>query len=371
MGMSAERRKPRLIVMGPVPPPIHGVAVSIRLALENDLLRERFAVEHIDTTDRRPLSTMQRWDVANVVLGLRNLGQLARRLRGPKGIVYLPISAYCGAFLRDSLFIHTAALAGWKVAVHIGNTWFREFYDDRGALARWWIAVHLRPCLDRGRARRAGPPRPGRRRADGPACGRPDRYSRLRAGCRWPGATAACSSSGNFLRGKGIVEAVDAALIVLQREPDAEVLFAGAWHDSSLERELRARAAAAGDRIRFLPPVGGRGEGVPSAVGCGAAVSRARERGTFPGPHGGALPGHSDRDDGAGELQHRPHGRRGCVRARGSRSRTRGRARAAAARGRDAASADGSSGQGVLRVRVHPGAGRSTTGRLAHRRDAD
>jgi glycosyltransferase involved in cell wall biosynthesis len=243
--------------MGPVPPPIHGVAVSIQLALENDLLRERFAVEHIDTTDRRPLSTMQRWDVRNVTLGLGNLGQLVRRLRGPRGIVYLPISAYWGAFLRDSLFIHAAALARWKVAVHIGNTWFREFYDDLGPFARWWLRFTFRRISTV--AIRGERVRPG---LDGIVA--PDRLRVVRIGTpdfeRLPvaGHPGRVLFLGNFLKGKGIVEAVEAARIVLQRDPGAEVLFAGAWHDMSLERELRAGAAPAGDRIRFLPPVSGK-----------------------------------------------------------------------------------------------------------------
>ena len=253
---SAERRKPRLIVMGPVPPPIHGVAVSIQLALENDLLRERFAVEHIDTTDRRPLSTMQRWDVRNVTLGLKNLGQLVRRLRGPAGTVYLPISAYWGAFLRDSLFIHAATLARWRVAVHIGNTWFREFYDDRGTLGRWWIRFTFRRIATVAiRGERVRPGLSGIVPADRlrvVRIGTPD-FDRLPV-TRQPGRVLFL---GNFLRGKGIVEAVEAALIVLARDPGAEVLFAGAWHDASLENELRARAAPAGERIRFLPPVSG------------------------------------------------------------------------------------------------------------------
>jgi glycosyltransferase involved in cell wall biosynthesis len=254
---SGESRKPKLIVMGPVPPPIHGVAVSMQLALENDLLRERYAVEHIDTTDRRPLSTLQRWDVQNVALGLRNAGQLARRLRRPAGLVYLPLSAYWGAFLRDSLFIHTATLARWKVAVHIGNTWFREFYEERGAIGRWWIRFTLRRISTVAvRGERVLPALDGlvaRDRLVVVHIGTPE-CERLPV-VRRPGRVLYL---GNFLAGKGIVEAVEAALIVLGRDPDAEVVFAGAWHDPSLEGRLRARAAEARGRIRFLPPVSGR-----------------------------------------------------------------------------------------------------------------
>ena len=243
--------------MGPVPPPIHGVAVSMQLALENGLLREHFAVEHIDTTDRRPLSTLQRWDLPNVILGLRNLGQLVRRLRRPRGVVYLPLSAYWGAFLRDSLFVHAAALAGWPVAVHIGNTWFREFYEDRGPIARWWMRVTLKRIGTVAvRGERVVAALDGlipRERLVVVRLGTPDLDPPRVA--KHPGRVLFLS---NFLEGKGIVEAVEAALIVLGQARDAEVVFAGAWHDQALQSTLRARAAAGGDRVRFLPPVSGR-----------------------------------------------------------------------------------------------------------------
>jgi glycosyltransferase involved in cell wall biosynthesis len=191
-----------------------------------------------------------------VTLGLRNLGQLVRRLRGPAGIVYLPISAYWGAFLRDSLFIHAANLARWRVAVHIGNTWFREFYDDRGLLGRWWMRFTFRRIVtvairgERVRSGLSGIVPEDRLRVV--TIGTPE-FDRLPV-ARQAGRVLFL---GNFLTGKGIVEALEAALIVLARDPGAEVLFAGAWHDASLERELRARAAPAGERIRFLAPVSG------------------------------------------------------------------------------------------------------------------
>jgi glycosyltransferase involved in cell wall biosynthesis len=250
------RRKPPLIIVGPLPPPVHGVAVSTDLALQNPLLRERFDVEHIDTTDRRPVSTMQRWDVTNVVLGLRNVRQLLKRLRSRRGIVYLPLSAYLGAFLRDSIFIQVSALAGWSVAVHIRNSTFRDFYDARHPLAKWWIRVTLaristvavlgprmRPAFD-GLV-------PQDRVAVVPN-GTPD-VPRLDVP-RDPNLVLYLS---NLLRRKGVVEAVEAALMVVRQVPEARVLFVGEWEDELLEQELVDRARPGGDRIRFQPPTTG------------------------------------------------------------------------------------------------------------------
>ena len=56
---------------------------------------------------------------------------------------------------------------------------------------------------------------------------------------------------GNFLRRKGVIEAVRAAALVVAREPGARFLFVGDWEDEHLEREARALASVAGPQIQF------------------------------------------------------------------------------------------------------------------------
>lgn len=246
----------RLIVVGPVPPPVHGVHVSTSLALHNALLLDRFVIEHVDTSDHRPISTMEKWDVTNVVLGVRHLRDLIKRLRGPSGVVYLPLSENLAAFLRDSLFIWAASSAHWKVAIHIRNSMFREFYSAQNALVRLWmrstlrrvdslavLGESLRPIFD-GLVPRTKlvVVRNGTPDVDPPNISRQE------------GRVVFLS---NLLRRKGVVEAVEAALLVVRAEPVAEVIFAGEWEDSRLEETLRRRINGVGDRIRFLPPVYG------------------------------------------------------------------------------------------------------------------
>jgi glycosyltransferase involved in cell wall biosynthesis len=243
-------------VIGPVPPPTHGVAISTLLTLANPLLQEYFEVEHVDTTDSRSLSNIGAWDVTNVFLGIRHLAVLVRRLRGRKGVVYLPVSQNLGGFLRDSLFIHAAAMRNWTVAVHLRGAVFRDFYESSNPILRWWIrrtlqrvsalavvGFRLRSIFD-GLV-------PPERIAVVPN-GTPD--VSLGNGARIPNRVLYLS---NLVRDKGIVEAVEAALIVVGRNPSTEVLFAGDWDDDSVERELRERVGPDNDRIKFLAPVAG------------------------------------------------------------------------------------------------------------------
>lgn len=248
--------KPRLIVIGPLPPPYHGVTVSTELVLANKLLREQFAVEHLDTSDHRSGRNVGRWDVTNVRLGLGSVVLLTRRLGGRSGLVYLPLSQNTPAFLRDSLFIQVAAARGWKVAGHLRGSDFRAFYESRPALLQ---------CAMRHTLRRL------------------DSVGVMGSSLRWvfeglvadhriavvPNGTPEPGLNGtprdgktvlflsNLRRRKGVVEALEAALLVLRERPSARFVFVGDWEDAELERTLRARAGTCAGAVEFLPATTG------------------------------------------------------------------------------------------------------------------
>lgn len=247
---------PPLIVIGPLPPPVHGVAISTALALANPILNNRFEVRHLDTTDARTIENLGRWDFTNVALGLKALAGLARRLRGRKGVVYLPLSENVGGFARDSLFIRLAALVGWKVTVHIRNSTFRDFYGARSRPFQWWIrttlsrltsmavlGVTLRPLFDglMDSSRIVVVPNGTPEAPQLNEVTDPDLVLYL----------------SNLSSKKGIREGVDAALILVREHPTARVVFVGAWESQELARELKARAAPAKGRIEFRPPITG------------------------------------------------------------------------------------------------------------------
>lgn len=247
----------QLIVIGPLPPPVHGVTISTSLVLANEQLRGHFDVHHLDTSDRRAsLRNIGRWDIVNVLLGLKNALQLAVKLRGRPGVVYLPISQSAPAFLRDSLFIHVAALRGWRVALHLRGSEFREFYDASPPVLRNWIRRtfgHVASVAVMGRSLEhlfdgLVPPE---RIAVVPN-GTPD--IPLDPELREP-HTVLCL--GNLLERKGLYESLDAAIRIVEGHPEAKVVFAGQFRTAAEAAAARSRVAAADDRIEFLPPVAG------------------------------------------------------------------------------------------------------------------
>lgn len=244
-------------MIGPLPPPVHGVTISTSLVLANPLLAERFSVEHLDTSDPRSgRANIGRWDATNVVVALRAAARLARTLRGGRGLVYLPLSQGRPAFLRDALFIWLGSLRGWRVTSHLRGSELDVLYRAQPRPLRWWmrrilarvdsmavLGASLIPVFD-GLI-------PTERIAVVPN-GTPDLADQGHV--REPDTVLFFS---NLRRRKGLVEAVEAAERVIARHPTARFRFVGNWEDEELARELHERTEGLGDRITFVPGVTG------------------------------------------------------------------------------------------------------------------
>jgi glycosyltransferase involved in cell wall biosynthesis len=248
--------KPRLIVIGPLPPPYHGVTVSTSLVLSNSELRERFDVDHVDTSDHRSGANVGEWDVRNAQLALRALWRLLVRLRGRRGIVYLPLSQGTPGFLRDSAFIHASAAANWKVAVHLRGGEFDEFYDQRHRALRRWIQLTL--------ARVDALAVMGESlRSIFTGLVADDRIAVIPNGTPDPSLDGAIRDPklvlflSNLRERKGVAQAVEAARIVLRDEPEARFLFVGEWESTELSRRL-GQVPGERERISFAKAVSER-----------------------------------------------------------------------------------------------------------------
>ena len=247
----------RLIVIGPVPPPFHGVSVSTSLVLANPHLRARFAVEHLDTSDRRTVQNVGRWDVRNVVEALSALARLVPRLRGERGVVYLPISQGIPGLVRDTLFIRAAAATGWSVAAHLRGSELGGVYRRQPRPLRAWLRASFRQLASLavlGESLRdlLEGILPSSRIAVVPN-GTPDPGSRDHT----PGDPVGLYL-GNLYPRKGALEALEAAQIVMRQRPQARFVFAGECPDPSVRERFEGVMAETDGRIELRPPVSGR-----------------------------------------------------------------------------------------------------------------
>jgi glycosyltransferase involved in cell wall biosynthesis len=252
----------KLLVIGAVPPPYHGVTAMNEILLRAVQQSKAFDALHLDISDHRPISAVEKFDWQNVwqafSAGVRGLWQL---LVWRPDIVYLAISQKALGFVRDALFLVPLRLLGRRVVVHLHGGNFHEFYRGASPLLRALIRfclVRVRAAIVLGESLR--------KCFDGlvpleriwvvpngipdfaTACGRPAPSKRLRV-----------LYLGTVVREKGSEVFVRAALKMLERMDAAEFIVAGPWFRESERDELLALIKAQGREadIRFIGQVVG------------------------------------------------------------------------------------------------------------------
>ena len=137
--------KPRILVVGPTPPPYHGGSVFTSWVLTK-LSQEGFSLIHLDSADRRGLHGVGQLDFTNVYLALRHgSGFVWLLLTQRPAVVYLQLSQALLPFLRDCLFFVPAILLHRKVVVHLHGSVLRSVYET------WpgWVKALARFVLGR------------------------------------------------------------------------------------------------------------------------------------------------------------------------------------------------------------------------------
>jgi glycosyltransferase involved in cell wall biosynthesis len=142
MGASVQK-KARLLIIGPTPPPYHGVAVAIQRLLTSRLTDE-FDVTHLDLADRRGIAHVNKPDWHDIVLFIRQWLRLWRLLlTGRPQIVYLVLSQTTLGFVRDSLLLWPSVFLGAKIVAHLHGGALREWYESRWAFTRVYVRMVL------------------------------------------------------------------------------------------------------------------------------------------------------------------------------------------------------------------------------------
>ena len=258
--------KPSVILVGPLPPPIHGVTISTERLLSSPL-REKLDLRHLDTSDHRSMETVGALDIRNVTLGLASYWDLLRLcLSRRPDAVYVPISQTALGFLRDSVYLLLPKLFGAAIVIHLRGGHFGRFYAGTNALMRWYIDLSMR-CVERvivlGQVFK---PIFAAWIDDGHIDVVPNGTDLVIEGVaeklRQPNrGSLTVTYLSNLVPTKGIEEFVRMALDIAAAESDVSFAVAGDWLQpgTAAERAVNGLLASAGaaDRIRFLGEVQG------------------------------------------------------------------------------------------------------------------
>ena len=133
----ASRKKLRVLTLGPLPPPYHGVATYTRdLLASKDL--NGIEMIHVNTSDQRDdTKNIGKWDAENLRVGVSSLAELGLRCnRDEAPIIYLPISQNVPAFMRDALYIMEGYTWKKHVVIHLHGGFFKTFFREQNAAFR-------------------------------------------------------------------------------------------------------------------------------------------------------------------------------------------------------------------------------------------
>ena len=255
-------RPKRVLVVGPIPPPLHGVTVMTAALLEG-AADPGLEMIHLDTSDHRGITNVGAFDLRNVALALRHVAGFAGTLwRTRPDLVYLPLSQAFPGFARDAAFLVTARLFSIRVVAHAHGAQYQAFYRrtpaaGRGLLRCSMARVHLIVVLAESLRGEfdgwAAPP--------GGVVGVPN-------GVRdeWPGGPPRRAPReggtvlvlGALIPQKGFLDVLDAAPIVLSAAPDTRFVFAGepVWDATTTAHvDAALRRPGVEDATTFAGPV--------------------------------------------------------------------------------------------------------------------
>jgi len=260
--VSRPRARPRLLVVGPLPPPLGGVQLVVEMQLRSSLARD-FETHVVDTSKRQ-----LRWAVENPtwktpLYFARDFARLAWALARLRPDVALIHAAPSLSFLRDCVFMVAARLARAKVVCHFHGTLharFPSFGTRRGrALGRWLMkaanrVIVLGPTYERcmGEAWQRG--------SDvvwAPNMADIDLFRGTSAATPAPWLARGDRPVlfvGRLSAPKGIYDLFDAIPQVLERHPAAKFVLVGVAENDAMEPVIRAEAERRGiaPRLAFL-----------------------------------------------------------------------------------------------------------------------
>jgi glycosyltransferase involved in cell wall biosynthesis len=259
--MAAGLSRPRVLVVGPLPPPLGGVQLVIDMQLRSNLARE-FELHVVDTSKRQ-----LRWAVENPTWKtplyfvrdfLRLVGMLARA-RPDAALIHAAPSL---SFLRDWVFMAAARLAGAKVVCHYHgtlHTWFPSCETPSGRMIGRLLMSAAHRVIVLG---------PTYQRRMGEAWGRYDlawapnmadvalfRDASPSAPAPWLArGERAVLFVGRLSAPKGIYDLFDAIPQVIGRHPTTRFVLVGVAENDAMEPVIRAAAERRGisPHVTFL-----------------------------------------------------------------------------------------------------------------------
>ncbi len=128
--MSDPVSRPRLLVLGPTPPPYSGPEICTAALLEAGALNEAFEIDHVQTSLRASNADRGRIDFTAVKGYLRFVRDVRRALGRRPAVVYQILGTNATSLVRDLTSIRMASKRGIPVVAQVRGGHFVAFFRD-------------------------------------------------------------------------------------------------------------------------------------------------------------------------------------------------------------------------------------------------
>ncbi len=250
--------RPRVLIVGPLPPPMGGVQLMMEMQMGSSLARE-FELRAVDTSKRQLRWAVESPTWKTPLYFLRDFARLLAALAGFRPRVVLVHAAPSPSLLRDWVFMVAARLAGAKVACHYHGTMHTKFpsgLTPRGrAIGRFLMSAAHQVIVLGPTYRREMGEAWKRSLAWAPNVCDVELFRSIPPGepAPWldPGDLPVLFI-GRLSAPKGIFDLFDAVPRVLARHPNARFVLVGVAENDAREPVVRAEAAKRGIAHRLV-----------------------------------------------------------------------------------------------------------------------
>lgn len=134
--MKTKTNKPKIVVVGPGPSQVGGLATFLEILLSSELLKAKYDLIHLDTTrGKRGEGIASRFAIINLFYLVRqSLALIWVGFTKRPHIMHVPLTSFW-AFWKDIFFILIARALGMKVVAHLHGGVFDRYYRE----SRPWV----------------------------------------------------------------------------------------------------------------------------------------------------------------------------------------------------------------------------------------
>ena len=138
--MSMKTQKPKILILGKIPPPYYGPAIATSIIL-NSKLKDEFELIHLKTNLNESLETIEKFTITKpfkqIVIVLKLIWLII--IKNPDLVYLTTISQGTKGFLKDSVYIIISKLFFRKVLLQLRGSNWKNWLTKSSNLTKWYV----------------------------------------------------------------------------------------------------------------------------------------------------------------------------------------------------------------------------------------